>query len=316
LRRFEAAIADAGLAMTRGAPRVLQLNLGRVCDLACHHCHVSAGPGRPETMSRAVADRCLEWIRRWRPPIVDLTGGAPELCAEFRRLASGASRAGCEVLVRTNLTVLFEPGQEDLAGFFRDHRVHVIASMPCYLPENVDAQRGPGVFEKSIRGLRLLNSVGYGRDPALPLDLLYNPGGAALPPEQSALEKDYRRVLGERDGIVFDRLLTLANQPIGRFGSWLQGAGEAERYRELLTESFNPDTVSRLMCRDTINVGWRGDLFDCDFNQMLDLPMGDVPRRYLWDLDPSDLPGKPIATGEHCYGCTAGRGSSCGGALL
>jgi radical SAM/Cys-rich protein len=313
---FDARLAESGLVLRRAKPRVLQLNLGRKCDLTCNHCHVSAGPGREETMSEHVAARCLAWMERHRPEIVDLTGGAPELCAQFRRLAAGARRTGATVLVRTNLTVLFEPGQEDLGSFFRANRIHVIASMPCYLPENVDAQRGPGVFERSIRGLKHLNSLGYGRDSALPLDLMYNPGGAALPPDQSALERDYRRVLGERDGVVFNRLLTLANVPIGRFDSWLHGAGSAAGYQKLLRDGFNAATVPRLMCRDTVSVGWEGDLFDCDFNQQLDLPMGANGRRFLWDLEPAGLAGLPIATGDHCFGCTAGHGSSCGGALV
>jgi radical SAM/Cys-rich protein len=315
LNAFDSRIAASGLAMTRVEPRVLQINLGRTCDLICVHCHVSAGPGRRETMSADVAARCLAWMRRHRPPVVDFTGGAPELCAQFRGLAVGARQTGARVLVRTNLTILFEPGQEDLASFFASERLHVIASMPCYLQENVDGQRGAGVFEKSIRALRLLNSLGYARDSALELDLVYNPGGPALPPDQAALERDYRRVLGERDGIVFNRLLTLANVPIGRFGSQLHGTGEAERYRKLLHDSFNPRTVAHLMCRDTISVGWEGDLFDCDFNQMAGIPMGGA-RRYLWDLDPAGLPSQSIATADHCFGCTAGHGSSCGGALL
>jgi radical SAM/Cys-rich protein len=313
---FDEKIRAAGLAMTRLQPRVLQINLGRVCDITCGHCHVSAGPGRRETMSAAVADECLAWIRRHRPPVVDLTGGAPELCAEFRRLAAGARQAGAEVMVRTNLTVLFEPGQDDLAAFFREHRLHVVASMPCYLQENVDAQRGAGVFEKSIRGLKLLNALGYGRDPALVLDLVYNPGGPVLPPDQGALEADYRRVLGERDGVVFNRLFTLANVPIGRFAASLHAAGQGDRYHQLLRDGFNPATVAHLMCRDTISVGWEGDLFDCDFNQMAGMPMCGNGRRHLRDLDPADLPGRAIATAEHCFGCTAGHGSSCGGALV
>ncbi len=316
---FGATLAAHGLgALRRRVPSTLQVNVGKRCNQACHHCHVDAGPTRTEIMSEAVADRVLELLRL-NPGIdlLDVTGGAPELAPCFRRLVSGARRLGRRVIDRCNLTVLLEPGQDDLAPFLAQHGVAIVASLPCYGPDNVDAQRGHGVFAKSIRALRTLNVLGYGRpESPLRLDLVYNPVGAHLPPPQVRLEADYRRELGERFGIVFHRLLTITNMPINRFAAQLDRTGDAARYAALLVEHFNAATVPELMCRSLVSVGWDGRLYDCDFNQMLELPLGARTIRTVWDVDDlGTLDGALIATRAHCFGCTAGAGSSCGGAL-
>jgi len=315
---FQATLASRGLpSLRRAAPRTLQVNVGRRCDLACHHCHVEAGPNRTEMMDRRSADRVLELLAR-TPGLttLDLTGGAPELNAEFRHLVRGARDLGRQVIDRCNLTVLFEPGQEDTAAFLAHNRVRVVASLPCYTAENVDAQRGRSVFDRSIEALRLLNGLGYAQPRSeLELDLVYNPQGPTLPPAQAELEERYRKELDEHHGIAFDRLITITNMPIKRFAHALARDGQAEAYQSLLVNHFNPDTVPGLMCRETISVGWDGRLYDCDFNQMLELPLGAGPDTIfeLGDLGP--LEGARIATGPHCFGCTAGAGSSCGGAL-
>jgi radical SAM/Cys-rich protein len=315
---FEATLAERGVApLRRTAPNVLQVNVGRRCDLACHHCHVEAGPNRTEMMDRRTADRVLDLLAR-HPELgtLDLTGGAPELNAEFRHLVRGASRLGRKVIDRCNLTVLLEPGQEDTAAFLAQHRVRVVASLPCYTAENVDAQRGRRVFERSIAALQLLNDLGYGQPGSdLGLDLVYNPQGASLPPPQAELEARYHEELDSLFGVVFDQLITITNMPIKRFAHALARDGQAEAYQALLVNHFNPETVPELMCRQTLSVGWDGRLYDCDFNQMLELPLGGGPAS-IFDLESLDrLPGATIATGTHCFGCTAGAGSSCGGAL-
>jgi len=315
LRTFRSVLGSHGTDLRRATARVLQVNVGKLCNQTCIHCHVGAGPGRREVMSAGTADRVIAWMERWKPPVVDITGGAPELCPEFRRLVRAARATGAHVLVRCNLTVLFEEGQDDLPDFYADHGVELVCSLPCYSAKNVDRQRGDGVFEKSIRALRLLNGKGFGREPGRVLTLVYNPVGPSLPPDQASLEAAYKRELKEHFGIEFDRLLCMTNLPITRFGLWLRQTGRLEEYERLLFENFNPATVDGLMCRDTISVGWQGDLFDCDFNQMLDLAMGNRPRRYLWDVEPGALEGERIATGSHCFGCTAGAGSSCGGTI-
>ncbi len=292
----------------------LQLNLGRFCNLACTHCHVEAGPKRGEKMLPEVRARVIAWMRQFRPRIVDLTGGAPELIAGFRDLVVAAKEIGAEVIDRSNLAVLQEPGQEDLADFMARHRVHVVASMPCYLQENVDKQRGKGTYDRSIQGLRQLNAVGYGRDPDLPLHLVYNPGGAGLPPRQEDLEPDYRRRLGEDWGIVFTGLWCLANVPITRFRRFLEQTGKLELYEQRLRNAYNPATLAGLMCRTTLSVDHDGRLFDCDFNLAQDLPLGGAAR-YLWDVEPGQLVGAPVAMAAHCLACTAGCGSSCTGAV-
>jgi len=315
---FEASLRRHGLPrLVRGSVDTLQVNVGRRCDLACHHCHVEAGPKRTERMSRATAERVLAVLER-NPQVatLDLTGGAPELHEVFRPLVTGARALGRRVIDRCNLTVLFEPGQEDTAEFLADQRVDVIASLPCYTAENVDRQRGRKVFDRSIEGLRRLNELGYGgEDSELSLDLVYNPQGATLPPDQSELEARYREELREHFGIAFHRLLTLTNMPIKRFARQLEREGRDAEYLSLLANHFNPETVPALMCRTLVSVGWDGSLFDCDFNQMLELPLAGAAKT-LDDLeDLSLLDAAPIATGRHCHGCTAGAGSSCGGAL-
>ena len=316
---FAGVLAAHGLAaLRRLAPTTLQVNVGKRCNQTCHHCHVDAGPKRTEVMGDAVADRIVELLER-NPAIalLDLTGGAPELAPCFRRLVSRARRLGRRVIDRCNLTVLHEPGQEDLAPFLAAERVDIVASLPCYGPENVDAQRGQGVFAQSVRALRTLNVLGYGRpESPLRLDLVYNPVGAHLPPPQGRLEADYRAQLGERFGVAFHRLLTITNMPINRFAAQLARTGEADRYLALLVNHFNAETVPGLMCRNLLSVGYDGRLYDCDFNQMLELPIGAPGARTVWDVDDlATLGGAPIATEAHCFGCTAGAGSSCGGTL-
>jgi radical SAM/Cys-rich protein len=301
----------------RGKLDTLQINVGYRCNQSCFHCHVNAGPNRTEEMAGDVADTVLEFIARRGITTLDITGGAPELNAHFRRLVTRARMLGIKVMDRCNLTILEQPGQEDLAEFLAAHRVEVMASMPCYLQHNVERQRGKGVFGGSIRGLKTLNARGYGRDPALVLNLVYNPQGPALPPAQASLEADYKRVLGEQYGIVFNKLFVLANMPIQRFGSMLVSKGEFDGYLELLQDAHLDANLDTVMCRNLISVDWRGYVYDCDFNQMLDLPLkrGKRQRVRLADLADDDIVGHPVRVAGHCYGCTAGQGSSCGGAL-
>ena len=292
----------------------LQVNLGYLCNLSCVHCHVNAGPTRTELMTAETVDQVLELLVGANIQKLDLTGGAPELNPEFRRLVREARRQGVTVIDRCNLTVLFEPGQEDLAAFLAEQGVEIVASLPCYLETNVEQQRGKGVYGDSIRAIRALNELGYGE--ALRLNLVYNPVGPVLPPAQEALEADYKRELGERFGIRFNQLFTLANMPISRFGAVLLSQGRFTEYMTLLRDNYSEANLETVMCRSLVSVDWQGYLYDCDFNQMLDIPMLARERRHLRDLlrEP-DLVGEAIATGEHCYGCTAGQGSSCGGAL-
>lgn len=311
---FAHRLAAHGLSLQRTRLEVLQVNLGRKCNQACHHCHVGAAPWRTEMMDADVAGKVIDWITRHRPTVVDLTGGAPELSPHFCALVEASRRSGSRVIDRNNLTILEVESFGWLPGYLAAHQVEVIASLPCYLGENVDAQRGEGVFEKSLRGLRKLNAVGYGTK--LPLSLVYNPLGPQLPPAQAELEADYRRELRARYGIEFSRLLTITNQPIARFAEELRRSGQWDAYLELLVNAFNPVTLPALMCRSTLSVDWRGWVYDCDFNQMLGLSAAGESPRALWDLDPLTLTGRGIATGVHCFACTAGAGSSCGGELL
>lgn len=318
---FSDAIAEHGLpVLTRGGVVTLQINVGKLCNMACHHCHVDASPKRTEIMERATADRLIELLER-NPGIetVDITGGAPELNANFRSLVTRARELGKHVIDRCNLTVLLEPAVAGVAGFLAAQRVHVIASLPCYTRENVESQRGKGAFDKSIQSLALLNVLGYGTDPNLRLDLVYNPGGAFLPSPQPKLEADYKDQLLGNFGVRFDNLLTLTNMPIKRFAESLARDGKHEEYMSLLVHHFNPATVDGLMCRSLISVSWDGQLYDCDFNQMLELPLAGSRTRdgfAIWDLDSfDDLVGAAIATDAHCFGCTARAGSSCSGAL-
>ncbi len=314
---FDARVASSlGGLLRRGALRTLQVNVGRLCDLACHHCHVEAGPKRPERMSGATAERVIALLAA-TPGIatLDLTGGAPELNESFRWLVAEARRLGRRVIDRCNLTVFFRPGQEDTPEFLARHRVAVVASLPCFTLERLEAQRGRGVFAMSIEALQRLNALGYGRGDGLELDLVYNPIGASLPPSQESLEARYREELGHRFGIRFDRLWTITNMPIRRFAHQLERDGRLDAYLALLVNHFNPATLPDLMCRSLVSVSWDGRLFDCDFNQMLDVAIGGDPLSLADVSDLDQLEGRAIATGRHCFGCTAGAGSSCGGAL-
>jgi radical SAM/Cys-rich protein len=303
-------------AISRGKIETLQVNVGYRCNQSCFHCHVNAGPNRTEEMTADVADMVLEFLKRQRVGTLDITGGAPELNANFRRLVTEVRKLGIKVMDRCNLTILEQPGQEDLAEFLSQQQVEVVASMPCYLADNVERQRGKGVFDGSIRGLKKLNALGYGCDPSLVLNLVYNPQGPSLPPSQVSLEADYKRVLGEQYGIMFNKLYVLANMPIQRFGSTLITNGEFEAYLGLLQDAHLDANLDGVMCRNLISVDWRGFVYDCDFNQMLDLPLTRGNRRaHLSDLLDDDIAGNPIRVAGHCYGCTAGQGSSCGGAL-
>lgn len=316
LPAFKETLREKGLSLRRGEPRVLQLNVGKLCNLTCTHCHVNAGPGRKEIIKRETLERILAWLEGSGIRSVDLTGGAPEMIPDFYWLVAQLKRQGYHVIDRCNLTILVEAGFDGLAEFLAEHEVEVVASMPCYSPENVNAQRGEGVFDRSIEALRKLNALGYGIQAHLRLNLVYNPNGAKLPPNEETLQADYRRELRTHFGIEFNQLFALANLPVARFASWLKRNGQLEDYMQLLLESFNPGSVAGLMCRDTLSVDWQGRVFDCDFNQQLALHLGHAGKPLdLWELDLKDWKQLPIRTGNHCYGCTAGQGSSCGGAV-
>jgi len=296
----------------------VQVNLGYVCNQSCLHCHVNAGPTRTESMSGETVVQVLDFLAATGARALDLTGGAPELNPHFRPLVARARALGVKVIDRCNLTILEEPDQEDLAEFLAGHRVEVVASLPCYTEELVDRQRGKGTYEKSIRGIRRLNELGYGREGSgLVLNLVYNPQGASLPPAQEKLEADYKRILGEAFGITFNALLTITNMPIQRFGSTLVSKGQFNQYMQLLRGAHRDENVEGVMCRTLVSVDWKGYVYDCDFNQMLGLALrvAGKARPHLTDLVGRDLDGNPIAVRDHCYGCTAGQGSSCGGAL-
>jgi radical SAM/Cys-rich protein len=317
---FDAALGRNGVPrLRRLTPHTFQINVGKLCNQACHHCHVDAGPKRTEIMTRATAERVVQLLKASDGVrIADITGGAPELNPNFRFLVEGARGSGREVIVRCNLTVLFVPDMAWLPEFYRDNQVRLICSLPCYTAENVEKQRGGGVFEKSIEALVLLNRIGYGGD-ALPLDLVYNPVGPLLPPLQAELERTYRTELGVNYGIRFNHLLTITNMPIRRFAEQLYRWGRFDEYMSLLVNHFNPETIAGLMCRTLVSVGFDGRLYDCDFNQMLEIPIG-ASRTHrpvtIWDVEKlKALEDAIIATGDHCFGCTAGAGSSCGGAL-
>jgi radical SAM/Cys-rich protein len=314
---FEQALAEHGLGPLRASGlQVLQINVGKRCNQTCRHCHVDAGPDRREVMSRETMELCLDAVSRARIPCVDITGGAPELNPDFRYLVAEARRRGAHVIDRCNLTILMAPGYRDLPEFLAEQGVEVVASLPCYTAGNTDSQRGDGVFVRSLAALRRLNDIGYGRPGGdLVLTLVFNPLGPVLPPGQEALEADYRRELAARHGIVFTRLYTITNMPISRFLDHLVRAGELDRYMETLSMAFNPATVAGLMCRTTVSVSWDGQLHDCDFNQMLELPLAPRLPRHIRDLDES-LRDRAIVVGPHCFGCTAGHGSGCQGAVV
>ena len=318
---------DASLAkhhcgpLVREETRTLQINVGKLCNQACHHCHVDAGPKRTEIMPRAVAERTIELLGRSPTvEVVDITGGAPELNPNFRWLVERSTQHGFHVIARCNLTVLFQPGMEDLAEFMAGHQVEIVASLPCYTAENVDKQRGRGVFEKSIQALRILNGLGYGLPGSpLVLNLVYNPLGPSLAPPQDKLEVDYKKQLRDGFGIEFHRLLALNNMPIQRFAGFLRQNDQYAAYMSLLVNHFSPRNVPGLMCRSLVSIGWEGTLYDCDFNQMLELGATrttGAPDLTIWNVESfSGWSGQHIRTGSHCFGCTAGAGSGCGGAL-
>jgi radical SAM/Cys-rich protein len=317
---FDTALAASGTPNLRAVPvGIFQINLGKLCNMTCRHCHVDAGPDRTrENMDRETVDACLSALDRTDASTVDLTGGAPELSPHFRYLVDRCIERGKHVIDRCNLTVLLVPSQRDLPQFLCERGVEVVCSLPHHRRRNTDAQRGDGAFEKSIEALRRLNRVGYGRGkPNRVLTLVVNPVGAQLTGDQRSMEKTWGESLERHHGVTFDRLIALNNMPIARYLEWLEDSGNLDRYMELLVNSFNPATVNGLMCRNTLSVSWTGDVFDCDFNQMLGLPSRDRSGRKITvrDLDPEMLPARDIVTGRHCFGCTAGAGSSCGGAI-
>lgn len=319
MQSFVEKLSASGRSLSRSSVAVLQVNLGRYCNLACIHCHVESGPTRKEMMSRENVDAVLRFLGRAAIPTLDITGGAPELHPDFAHLVASARRLGRHVMDRCNLTVIFEPGMEYLPDFFQRHEVELVCSLPCYSEENVDKQRGKGTFDASIRALKQLNEIGYGRpDSGLVLNLVYNPVGPHLPPPQEKLEQDYRKILGEAFGVEFNRLYCLTNMPITRYAKHLKLRGEYDRYLELLENHFNDATLDQVMCRNLISVGWEGSVYDCDFNQMLDLPLTDSSGKRLEinSLSLDQLVQRSIALGDHCYACTAGAGSSCGGSLV
>jgi radical SAM/Cys-rich protein len=308
-----------GQSLGRRTVDVLQVNLGRYCNLACIHCHVESGPARTEMMSRETVEAVLCFFSGTQIPTLDITGGAPELHADFDYLVASARELGRHVMDRCNLTVIFEPSKKYLPEFFKRHRVELVCSLPCYSEENVDKQRGKGTFDLSIRALQRLNDIGYGQpDSNLVLNLVYNPVEPHLPPPQEKLEQDYKRILAERFGIAFNHLYCLTNMPITRYATHLKLRGEYEGYVELLEANFNAATLDRVMCRNLISIGWDGSVYDCDFNQMLDLPIRDGAGGALniASLSIDQVRNRPISVGNHCYACSAGAGSSCAGALV
>jgi radical SAM/Cys-rich protein len=319
MRPFAEKLHLAGRTLSRRTVDVLQVNMGRYCNLACIHCHVESGPTRKEMMSRETVDAVLRFLANTGIPTLDITGGAPELHSDFDYLVKSARQLGRHVMDRCNLTVVFEPGKRYLPEFFKEHGVELVCSLPCYSQENVDKQRGKGTFDSSIRALQRFNELGYGQpESGLILNLVYNPVEPHLPPPQGKLEQDYKRILREQFGIVFNHLFCLSNMPITRYATHLKLRGEYERYVELLETNFNAATLGQVMCRNLISVGWDGMIYDCDFNQMLDLPMTDDDGKALniLSLSIDQVLNRSIRVGNHCYGCTAGAGSSCGGALV
>lgn len=314
---FEAALAEAGLyPLCALGIEVLQVNLGKLCNMTCLHCHVDAGPERREIMTRETAEACVRALAVTDVPTLDLTGGAPEMNPSFRWMVEEASGLGRHVIDRSNLTILRAPGYTDLPEFLARHRVEIVASLPCYSRENVDAQRGNHAFERSIDVLRQLNALGYGQpDSGLRLTLVYNPVGAGLPPPQDQLEQDYRRELAGRYGVVFSRLFAITNMPIGRFLNCLLKTDKLDDYLEKLIGAYNPAAAAGVMCRTTLSVDWEGQLYDCDFNRMLGLRVHHSLPQNVRDLDPERLAHRTITTGQHCYGCAAGDGSSCLGVI-
>jgi radical SAM/Cys-rich protein len=303
-----------GASLFADAIDTLQVNVGKLCNQACKHCHVDASPTRTEIMPREIIDECLRVLREFNIKTLDITGGAPELNPNFRHLAVEARNSGAKVLVRHNLTVIFEEHQQDLPDFFAENELEVVCSLPYFMPTQTDAQRGNGVFDKSIEALQRLNKTGYGIDEKLTLNLVYNPVGAFLPPPQPAIEADFKRELKTRYNISFNNLFTITNMPIARYLDWLRRSGNEESYMTKLINAFNPSTIEGLMCRNLISVDWHGNLYDCDFNQMLELPV--ESKQTIFNFDLEKLKNRAIVTENHCYGCTAGSGSSCGGTVV
>ncbi|MBT3604377.1 MAG: radical SAM/Cys-rich domain protein [Candidatus Latescibacteria bacterium] len=313
---FATRVADHGQVLNRLCLDTLQINVGKLCNQACHHCHVDASPIRTEIMTKETVDHLLEFLSQSKVQAVDLTGGAPELNPHFRYFVERIRQMGIKVMVRCNLTVIFEPGMEDLPAFYKRHDIELVCSLPCYLEDNVDEQRGRGVYQKSIDALRTLNAIGYGQENSgLFLHLVYNPVGTSLPPGQEELEADYKRELKARFGIVFNSLYTITNMPIKRFGDFLKRRGLYQHYMNTLVQNFNVQTLNGVMCRSLVSIDWEGNIYDCDFNQMLEMHTFDQPMK-VWDLIPEELIGDKIRVGNHCFGCTAGAGSSCGGELV
>lgn len=314
---FDSRVHEASGGALHGATiETVQVNIGLTCNLACRHCHVESSPKKTEQMDRPTLEAVLDAWRRAGASTIDITGGAPEMNPHFQWFVREARSLGAHVMVRTNLTIMLEAGYEDLPEFYRQQEIHAVASLPCYMEENVNRQRGLRVFDGSIEVIRRLNASGYAREEHLPLDLVYNPGGPSLPPAQEKLEADYRRVLREEWGIVFNRLLALTNLPIGRFLHDLKREGQDQAYHQLLREAFNSATIEGLMCRHQLHISWDGTMHDCDFNYALGMPAGvGGPKPHVRDFNPETWKARRIVTGEHCYGCTAGHGSSCGGAI-
>ncbi len=313
--QFSRRLSEQGVTLRREKLETLQVNLGKLCNQTCSHCHVNAGPGRKEVMDLETIDHLLDFLADSAATRVDLTGGAPEMNPNFRYLVEEIRKLDRQVVVRSNLTVMFETGQSYLPGFFREMGVEVTASLPCYTESAVDEQRGEGVYEKSIQALKLLNEQGYGTEPNLKLNLVFNPQGTKLPGDQVELETDYKKELGDAHGIVFNRLFTITNMPISRFAEFLAKNGETDAYMCRLAESFNPDTLPELMCTNTVSVDWQGFTYDCDFNQMLRMKIGGARGLHIKDATDADLTDRRIQVMDHCYGCTAGAGSSCTGSL-
>jgi len=310
---FAEKLSESELRLVSSTVDTLQVNVGKLCNQACKHCHVDASPIRTEIMQRETIDACLKVLRENNIKTLDITGGAPEMIPDFRYFVTQAKKIGAHIIVRHNLTVMFEKGHHDLAEFFAENEVEVVSSLPYFIADKTDAQRGTGVFDKSIEALKLLNKVGYGIEESLKLNLVYNPVGAFLPPEQSAIEADFKRELKNRYDIVFNNLYAITNMPIARFLDWLRRSKNEESYMQKLVNAFNPATIEGLMCRNIISVDWRGNLHDCDFNQMLEIPV--VSKQTIFDFDFASLKNRDIQTENHCYGCTAGSGSSCGGVV-
>ena len=313
--QFSRRLADMGATLRRDQLDTVQINLGKLCNQTCTHCHVNAGPGRSEVMRLETIDYALDFLNESGASTLDITGGAPELNPHFRYLVEEAVKQDKKIIVRCNLTVFFEPGQSYLPGFYRENGIEVVASLPCYDPENHDEQRGDGTFEKSIKALKKLNDQGYAIDPELRLNLVYNPVGTGLPGPQAELEADYKKALKDDHGIEFNRLFTITNMPISRFAEFLAKNGETDAYMCRLADAFNEATLPGLMCRDTVSIDWEGYMYDCDFNQMLRMRIGGARPVNVKDATRDDIVNRRIQVMDHCYGCTAGAGSSCTGAL-